>query len=51
MHGSFTYGIILKLYYETEQNFKIVQSDAVRGGRDTSCVAIAEGGIAMLQIA
>ena len=32
-------------------NFKNVQSDAVRGGRDTSRVAMAEDGIAVLQIA
>ena len=50
MQGSFTSGIILKLYHETERNFKNVQSNAVRGGRDTSGVAIAEDGIAALQI-
>ena len=43
MHRSFTSGIILKMY----QN---VQSDSVRGGRDTSCVAIAVDWIAVPQI-
>ena len=51
MHGSFIFGIILKSYHETERNFKNVQSDAVRGGRDTSRVAIGEDQIAVLQIA
>ena len=52
MHGSFTSGIILKLYHETERNLKTVQSDAVRRGKDTttSRVAIAEDGIDVLQI-
>ena len=45
MPGSFTSAIILKLYHETEQNYENAQSDAVRGGRDTSRV-----GIAVLQI-
>ena len=40
MHGSFTSGMILKSNHETERNFKNVQSDSVRGGRDTSRVAI-----------
>ena len=43
MHRSFTSCIILKMY----QN---VQSDSVRGGRDTSCVAIAVDRIAVPQI-
>ena len=49
--GSFTSGIILKSYHETKRNFKKVQSDSVRRGRDTSRVAIAEDGIAVSQIA
>ena len=50
MHRSFTSGIILKWYHETEQNFKNVQSDKVCGGRDISRVAIAVDGIDVPQI-
>ena len=50
MHGSFTSGIIFKLYHETERNFKNVQSDWVLGCRDTSHAAITVDGIVVLQI-
>ena len=50
MHGSFTSGIILKSFHETELNFKNAQSDKVGGGRDTSRVAIAVDGIDVPQI-
>ena len=50
MRGSFTSGVILKSYQETERNFKNVHTDSVRGGRDTSRVAIAVDGIDVPQI-
>ena len=48
MHGSFIFGIILKSYHETEQNFKNVQRDMVCGGRDTSRVAIQRKTVSLL---
>ena len=48
MHGSFTSGIILKSYHETERNFKNGQSDQVCGGRDTSREAIVVDGTDVL---
>ena len=48
MYGSFIFGIILKSYHETEQNFKNMQSDWTRGSRDISRVAIQRKTVSLL---